>query len=354
MKQTLTRITPSPSQSRMTRRPALQAMARWAGISALGLGALGMAGTAAAQGTQPKVDGFPSKPITIVVPSAAGSVNDAVARLLGQDLQQVWGQPVIVENRPGASTVTGTKSVAAAPKDGHTLLLTFTAHVQNPPLMKNIGYDPLKDFVAVSEVALSSVILAANPAYEGKTVADIVRLAKAKPGALAYGSYGTGTTGHILGEQFKRAAGLEVTHVAYKGGAPLANDLAAGHIPFGWISVGTAMPLLKAGKIRPVAFAGAKRSELLPDVPTLAEAGYKGFEPDAWMGMLAPAGTPKARVDVLGAQIARIIKKPDVAQRMRELNLVPVGSSSAEFQAKLASDLAHWTRLIRELNITAD
>jgi tripartite-type tricarboxylate transporter receptor subunit TctC len=339
---------------RTTRRPAGLALRRALGASMLGMAALGLMGKALAQGTQAKVDGFPSKPITLVVPSTAGNVNDAVARVLGQELQAAWGQPVIVENRPGAGAVTGTKTVALAPKDGHTLLLTFTAHVQNPSLMKNIGYDPLKDFAAVSEVALSSVVLVANPAYEGKTVADIVRLAKAKPGELAYGSYGTGTTGHILGEQFKRAAGLQVTHVAYKGGAPLANDLAAGHIPFGWISVGTVMPLLKAGKIRPVAFAGAKRSALLPDVPTLAEAGYPGFEPDAWMGLLAPAGTPKARVDALSAQVARIIQKPEVAQRMHELNLVPVGSSAAEFQAKLASDLAHWARLIRELNITAD
>ena len=347
MTQTPTRITPS----RLTRRPALQAMARWAGITALGLGALGVA---AAQGTQPKVDGFPSKPITLVVPSTAGNVNDAVARMIGLELQQAWGQPVIVENRPGAGTVTGTKLVQAAPKDGHTLLLTFTAHVQNPSLIKNTGYDPVKDFAAVSEVALSSVLLAVNPQFEARTVADIVKLAKAKPGELSYGSYGTGTTGHILGEQFKRAAGVDLIHVAYKGGAPLVNDLAAGHVKVGWVPVGTAMALIKAGKLRPVAFAGAKRSELMPDVPTLAEAGYKGFEPDAWMGLLAPAGTPKARVDALGAQVARIIKKPEVAQRMRELNLVPVGSNSAEFQAKLASDLSYWTRLIRELNITAE
>ena len=354
MTQTPTRITPSRSTSRLTRRPALQAMARWAGITALGLGALGAAGAAVAQGTQPKVDGFPSKPITIVVPSTAGNVNDAVARMIGLELQQAWGQPVIIENRPGAGTVTGTKLVQAAPKDGHTLLLTFTAHVQNPSLIKNTGYDPVKDFAAVSEVALSSVLLAVNPQFEARTVAEIVKLAKAKPGELSYGSYGTGTTGHILGEQFKRAAGVDLIHVAYKGGAPLVNDLAAGHVKVGWVPVGTAMALIKAGKLRPVAFAGDKRSELMPDVPTLAEAGYKGFEPDAWMGMLAPAGTPKARVDALGTQIARIIKKPEVAQRMRELNLVPVGSSSAEFQAKLASDLTYWTRLIRELNITAE
>jgi tripartite-type tricarboxylate transporter receptor subunit TctC len=301
-----------------------------------------------------KADGFPNKPITIVVPSTAGNVNDAVARMLGQELQAAWGQPVIVENRPGAGAVTGTKHVLASPKDGYTLLLTFTAHVQNPSLIKNTGYDPVKDFAAISEVALSSVMLVTSPQFEGRTVADIVRLAKEKPGQLAYGSYGAGTTGHILGEQFKRAAGIDVMHVAYKGGAPLVNDLAAGHVPFGWAPVGTAIALVKAGKLRPVAFAGEQRSALLPDVPTMAEAGYKGFEPDAWMGLLAPAGVPADRVNALSAQVARIVHKPEVAQRMRELNLVPVGSTAAQFQAKLASDLAHWTRLIRELNISAE
>ena len=316
--------------------------------------ALAMGATGTWAQTADKVDGFPSKAITIVVPSTAGNVNDAVARILGQELQAAWGQPVIVDNRPGAGAVTGTKLVLGAPKDGHTLLLTFTAHVQNPSLIKNTGYDPVKDFAAVSEVALSSVMLVAYPQFEAKTVADIVKLAKAKPGEMAYGSYGTGTTGHILGEQFKREAGLNLVHVAYKGGAPLANDLAAGHVKFGWISVGTAMALVKAGKLRPVAFAGAKRSDLLPDVPTMLELGYKGFEPDAWMGLLAPAGVPKARIDAIAGQIARIVKKPEVAQRMRELNLVPVGSTAPEFQAKLASDLAYWSRAIRDLNITAD
>lgn len=297
---------------------------------------------------------FPSRPITIVVPSPAGNVNDAVARFIGQELQAAWGQPVVVENRPGAGTITGTKYVAGAPKDGHTLLLTFTAHVQNPALFKNTGYDPVKDFAAVSEVALSSVILAASPEFEPRTVPEIVQWVKARPGELAYGSYGVGTTGHILGELFKREAGLQLTHVAYKGGAPLANDLVAGHVKFGWIAVGTAMPLIKAGRLRPVAFAGARRSELLPEVPTLQELGYRGFEPDAWMGLLAPAGTPAPRVDALSAQVARIVKKPEMVRRMHELNLVPVGSTAAQFQAKLASDLQTWSRSIRELGITAE
>jgi tripartite-type tricarboxylate transporter receptor subunit TctC len=331
----------------------LRASGRWLAVGALMMGAVFTARAQSAE--QPgKAAGFPSKPITIVVPSTAGNVNDAVARLIGQELQTAWGQPVIVENRPGAGTITGTRFVVGAPKDGHTLLLTFTSHVQNPSLYKNIGYDPIKDFSAVSEVALSSVMLAAWPAFEAKSVADIVALVKAKPSELAYGSYGVGTTGHILGELFKREANLNLMHVAYKGGAPLVNDLAAGHIKFGWVPVGTAMALVKAGKLRPIAFAGAQRSALMPDVPTMQELGYKGFEPDAWMGLLAPAGTPQDRVDALAFQVNRIVRQPEMLPRLNAMNLVPVGGTAAQFQAKLSSDLRTWTQMIQELGITAE
>lgn len=329
----------------ISRRGSLAAMA-------LACGGFGLA-TASASGN-PQLPDFPTRPITIVVPSAAGNVNDAVARLIGQELQAAWGQPVVVENRPGAGTLTGTKYVAGAPKDGHTLLLTFTAHVQNPSLFKSTGYDPIKDFTAVSEVALSAVILAAAPDFEAKTVADIVKLAKARPGEMTYGSYGVGTTGHILGELFKREAGLQLTHVAYKGGAPLANDLAAGHIKFGWIAAGTAMPLIKAGRLRPMAFAGVQRSDLMPEVPTMQELGYRGFEPDTWMGLLAPAGVPADRVNALSTQVARIVKRPEMVKRMHDMNLVPVGSTSGQFQTRMETDLQAWSRMIRELGITVE
>lgn len=325
-----------------------------AGLVAMALAFCGFGVAAASASGDARLPDFPSRPITIVVPSSAGNVNDAVARLIGQELQATWGQPVVVENRPGAGTLTGTKYVAGAPKDGYTLLLTFTAHVQNPSLFKSTGYDPIKDFAAVSEVALSSVILVAAPDFEARTVPDIVKLVKSRPGEMAYGSYGVGTTGHILGELFKREAGLQMTHVAYKGGAPLANDLAAGHVKLGWIAVGTAMPLVKAGKLRPVAFAGAQRSALMPEVPTMQELGYRGFEPDTWMGLLAPAGTPTDRVKALSEQVARIVKKPEMVRRMHDMNLVPVGSTPAQFQARMAADLQTWSRSIRELGITVE
>ncbi|SPA44261.1 tripartite tricarboxylate transporter substrate binding protein [Cupriavidus taiwanensis] len=297
---------------------------------------------------------YPSRPLTIVVPSVAGNVNDAVARLIGQELTRSWGQPVIVDNRPGAGTTTGTKYVARAARDGYTALLTFTAHVQNPSLYRGIGYDPIADFTPVSEVAISSTMLAVSPDFPGRTLPELVALLKVNPGKYPYGSYGAGTTGHILGELLKREAGVQMEHVAYKGGAPLATDLAAGHVKLGFIAVGTAMPLLQGGKLVPVALAGAERSALLPRVPTFREAGYQGFEPDAWMGLLFPAGVPRARVDALSREVARIVRLPEVAKKMQDLNLVPVGGTPEAFATVMKNDRDKWSRIIRDVGITLE
>lgn len=296
-------------------------------------------------------EAYPSRSLTIVVPSVAGNVNDAVARIIGQELTKAWGQPVIVENVPGAGTTTGTRQVAKAQKDGHTALLTFTAHVQNPALLPNPGYDAIGDFTAVSLVAKSSTILAVSPDFPARELRELVKLVKANPGKYPYGSYGVGTTGHILGELLKRQAGLEMAHVPYKGGAPLATDLAAGHVKIGLIAVGTAMPMLQAGKLIPVAIAGSSRSALLLNVPTFAESGYQGFEPDAWMGLLFPAGVPKARAEALSREVARIVRLPDVAARMRNLNLEPVGNTPEEFGQILRSDHEKWAQVIRQLGV---
>ncbi|AQV94340.1 ABC transporter substrate-binding protein [Cupriavidus necator] len=297
---------------------------------------------------------YPSRPLTIVVPSVAGNVNDAVARLIGQELTKTWGQPVIVDNKPGAGATTGTKYVARAAKDGYTALLTFTAHVQNPTLYPRIGYDPITDFAAVSEVANSSSILAVSPDFPARSLPALVALVKANPGKYPYGSYGAGTTGHIMGELFKREAGLEMDHVAYKGGAPLATDLAAGHVKIGFIAVGTAMPLLKGGKLIPLAITGRERSALLPGVPTFGEAGYKGFEPETWMGLLFPAGVPKARVDALSREVARIVRLPEIAKKMQDLNLVPVGGTPEAFAAVMKNDRDKWSRIISDVGITLE
>jgi tripartite-type tricarboxylate transporter receptor subunit TctC len=294
---------------------------------------------------------YPVRPITWVVPSVAGNVNDAVARLIGQELTKRWGHAIIVENKPGAGTTTGTKFVAKSPKDGYTALLTFTAHVQNPSLFSNIGYDPLKDFETVSLIAKSSVILAVSPDFPHRTLAQIELTVKSNPRTFSYGSYGMGTTGHILGELLKRQTGMDMQHIPYKGGAPLANDLAAGHLKIGMIAVGTAMPLIQAGKIIPIAITGDRRSPLLPGVPTFSEAGYKGFEPDAWMGLMLPAGTPKTYAQTLSAEIAKIVRMPEIASKLHGLVLEPVGNSPEEFEHILKTDLEKWTQVIQQLGI---
>ena len=296
-------------------------------------------------------EAYPAKPITIVVPSAPGNVNDAVARLVGNELTKAWNQPVIVDNKPGAGTTIGTRYVANAPADGYTVLLTYTAHVQNPSLYPDTGYDALKDFEPVSEVALSSTILAVSPEFPAKTLPDLVKLVKATPGKLAYGSYGMGTTGHILGELLKKEAGLDMEHIAYKGGAPLATDMVAGHVKIGLIAVGTAKPLLEAGKLIPVAITGNQRSALLPNVPTFLEAGYEGFEPDAWMGLLFPAGVPQDRVQALSREVARIVKEPEMTKRLMDLNLVPVGNTPQEFAKVLQDDYDKWAKVIEQVGI---
>ena len=297
---------------------------------------------------------YPSRPITIVVPSPAGNVNDAVARLIGQELTKVWNQPIVIENKAGAGTTTGTNYVARGPKDGYTVLLTFTAHVQNPSLYSALGYDPIKDFEPVSEVAASSVILAVSPDYPYKTLPEIVKQIKASSTPVPYGSYGNGTTGHLMGELFVREVGLNMDHVAYKGGAPLATDLAAGHVKIGFIAVGTAMPLLSAKKIIPVAIAGEKRSDLMPEVPTFLELGYKGFEPEAWMGLLFPAGVPKDRVAALSKEVARIVRIPEIDKRMRELNLVPIGNTPEQFAKVIQDDYQKWAAIIKQAGIKLD
>lgn len=309
---------------------------------------LAWAATGAAWGAD---EVYPARPITIVVPSATGNVNDAVARLVGAELTARWGQPVIVLNKPGAGTEIGTRFVANAEKDGYTALLTYTAHVQNPALYKSLSYDPIADFAPVSQVAYSSTILAAHPGFEAQTFADLVALVKANPGKYFYGSYGAGTTGHILGELLKKEAGLQMDHVAYKGGAPLATDMIAGHVKFGFIAVGTVMPYLKAGTLKPLAITGSVRSPLLPAVPTFLEAGYRGFEPDAWMGLLFPAGVPTQRVDAFARAVAEIVRRPEMQRRFAELNLVAIGSTPAQFAAVLSADLQKWATVIEQVGM---
>jgi tripartite-type tricarboxylate transporter receptor subunit TctC len=314
------------------RRSALATLAACTAFAAVpGAGAL----------AQPVAD-YPSQPITLVVPFPAGGITDNIARLIAQELSTDWGKPVVVDNRVGASGTIGAATVARAPKDGYTALFTITTHVQMPALQRKLAYDAVKD---------STSALVVTPDMPVKTLEELVALLKAAPGKYAYGSTGVATTSHIYGELFKKEAGIDMPHVPYKGAAPMVTDLMGGHIRVAVLDTGTALPYLRSGKLRALAALGTKRSPTLPDVPTFQQAGYAGFEPYAWMALFLPAGTPQARVDKMSAEVARIIAKPEIQKKMRDMNIEPVGSTAAEFSTVLRDDAETWKRVIDRTGI---
>ncbi|GAA4402041.1 Bug family tripartite tricarboxylate transporter substrate binding protein [Quisquiliibacterium transsilvanicum] len=289
---------------------------------------------------------YPSGPVTIVLPFPTGGITDNIARLLAGELSTAWKQTVVVENRPGASGMIGAGVVARAPKDGHTALFTITTHVQLPSLHTKMPYDSVKDFAPVSLIALSQTVLAVGQGVPVDSVKGLVDKLKTEPGRHPYGSYGTGTTGHIYGELFRRQAGVEMPHVPYKGGAPLVADLLGGHVGIAFVDVGTSMQHLKSGRLKPLGIIGTKRSDIFPTVPTFQELGYKGFEPYGWMGLFLPAGTPNDRVEKLSAEVDRILKRPDIVKKLHELNLQPMGGTPAQFAENLRRDGPIWKEVI--------
>ena len=311
------------------------------------VGILAVAGSPAALRAQT----YPAQPITLVVPSAPGGIVDTTARLVAGEMSANWKVPVLVDNKPGANSIVGTTFVSRAPKDGYTVLFTYTAHVQTVSLNTALPYDPLKDFSPLAQIGMSNNILAVLPGFPANTLAEFVDLVRRSPGKYSYGTFGNASSAHINGETLKREAKLDMTHVPYKGGAPLVADLLAGHVPVAMSDVGTAMPHLRAGKIKPLAINGVRRSSLLPDVPTFAEAGFEGFEPIGWIGVLFPAGVPAERASAMSVELMRIVKLPQIQQRLRELNIDPTGIGSQEFGKVLAEDMKTWGRLVGELNI---
>lgn len=294
---------------------------------------------------------YPAQPITLVVSSAAGGIVDTVARLIAPELSRSLKVPVVVEVRAGASGIIAASHVAKAPKDGHTVLFTYTAHVQTPALRRNLPFDPIRDFAPIAHIALSPTIIAVLPSFPANTLEEFIAVVRASPGKFTYGSYGNATSAHIAGELLKREAKLDMAHVPYKGAAPLVADLLAGHVPIAFVDTGTTMPHLKAGKLKALVINGTRRSSILTTIPTFLESGYKGFEQYGWIGALFPAGVPADRVALVSGEMTRIVKAPAMQQRLRELNLDPLGAGSEEFAATLVNDLNSWTRLVTELGI---
>jgi tripartite-type tricarboxylate transporter receptor subunit TctC len=298
--------------------------------------------------------GFPDKAIRIVVPFPPGGATDAAARLVAVKMSEHWGQPVVVDNRAGAGGNVGSDLVAKAPADGYTLVMGVTgSHAINTSLYSRMPYDPVADFVAISQVAVVPNVLVVHPSVPAKNLAELVALAKKEPGKLNYASLGNGTAAHLGMEMLKAEAGVDITHVPYKGSAPAVSDLLAGQVQMMVDGLPPALPHVKAGKLRAIALTSLRRSPSLPDLPTIAES-YPGFYADAWSGLFAPKGTPQPVVDKLSAEVQRILRLPEVREKLAALGAEPVGSTQAEFAAHVKKEIDKWAKVVKTSGAKVD
>ncbi len=295
---------------------------------------------------------YPEKPIRIVVAYTPAGATDILARTVGQKLNEVWGQPVIIDNRPGANGNIGTEYAAKATPDGYTILMvTAGTHGINPSLYRKLGFDAVKDFEAVSLVAMVPNIFVVNNSLPAKDVREFIAYAKANPGKLNYGSPGNGSTAHLSMELFKSMTGIQMVHIPYKGSAGVLADLIGGQIVATMDNMPPYLPQVKAGKIRALAVSPAKRSAAAPDIPTVAESGVPGYDSGAWFGLVAPAHTPKDVVNKLSRETARILQLADVRARLTDLGAEPVGGTPEQFAAHIKSEIAKWAKVIKEANV---
>ena len=298
---------------------------------------------------------WPSKPIKWVVPFAPGGTTDILARTVGEKLGAALGQPVIVENRPGAGGGVGADFVAKSPPDGYTLVGgTISTHAINASLYKSLPYDPVRDFVPITLIARLPNLLVINPNVPAKNVAELVALMKANPGKYTFASSGNGTSQHLSGELFKSIAGVDMQHVPYKGSPPALQDVVGGQVTMTFDNITTALPLAKAGNLRALAVTTAQRSAVAPEIPTMAEAGLAGYEIGSWQGVFAPAGTPPEIVRRLNTEIVRILKSPEIHDKLIALGAEPVGNSVDEFTAMVKSEVAKWGDVVKRSGARVD
>ena len=316
----------------------------------LGLGAL----APAAHAQTPEAN-WPSKPIRWIVPFPPGGAMDAIARTLGEKAARTLGQPFVIENRPGAGGNIGADFVAKSPADGYTLMITSIGMATNKPLYRKLSYDPIKDFAPVGVLAVVPNILVTNATQpQIKSVADVVAAAKAAPGKLTYASAGNGTSIHLAGEVFTSLAGVDMLHIPYKGSGPAVSDLLGGQVNYMFDSITSARPHIQSGKLRALAVTTARRSTSMPDVPTMEEAGIKGYEVSPWFAAFVPAGTPPAIVKKLNQTFVAAMKQPDVIERFQAIGAEVVGSTPEEAARHLQTESQRWTRLINERGIHMD
>jgi tripartite-type tricarboxylate transporter receptor subunit TctC len=322
---------------------AVPAVAR---ILAIGVLA-GVSGAASAQLA------YPTRAIHFITPFPPGGSLDPLTRMSAQKLSEKWGQPAVVENRPGANTIIGTNAVAKAAPDGYTILVAGTPHVVNPSLFAT-PYDAIRDFAPIATIARSRQILVVNPALPVSNLQTLIALAKARPGQLTYGSSGTGNTNHLAGELLCALADIRMLHVPYKGAGPATIDLISGQLQLSFHVPISVIPHIKSARLRPLAISGAARATALPQVPTFAEAGLPAFEMTGWTGMFAPAGTPKEIVDKISGEMARILATPEIVERLTTQGLEPLISNPEQFAALLKSDMAKFAKLIKDAKIKVD
>jgi tripartite-type tricarboxylate transporter receptor subunit TctC len=328
----------------MDRRKTLAAITTIAVITALGAALNG--GTAPAQAQL-----WPQRPVRIIVPYAAGGNSDGMARMVAQRLGDAFGQTFIVENRLGANGAIAAEAVARSAADGYTLLWAVTPPVAINPALTRVNYHPIKDFAPISAVAVNAFVLVVNKNFPSKTIAEFIAYVREQPNKLAYSESGVGSLTHLAMALFLKRAGLQMTNVSYRGNAPALTDVVAGHLPTMFSSIADAIPQAAAGSIRLLAVSGKERAPQLPDVPTVAESGFPGFNVLTWNGLMAPTGTPEDVVDKIAAEIGHSVKDPQFAARLAEYGVDPLGNTPAEFRAMVAADTDLWAETVQSLGL---
>ncbi|MBA4790433.1 MAG: tripartite tricarboxylate transporter substrate binding protein [Rhizobiales bacterium] len=329
---------PSAFRARPTRRALLV-------LAALSL-AVPMAGA--------RAETYPSRPVKLVVPYPAGGTTDIIARLIATQLSEKLGQPFVVDNRAGASGAIGTSAVAKSAPDGYTLLMgTANTHGINSALQKTLPYDALKDFAPITVVASTPNVLVVNPSLPAQNLPELIALAKKEPGKLNYGSTSAGGSPHMSAELLKMMTGINISHVPYKGAAPMLTDLVGGHIPIGFDNLPSAMPFIESGKLRAIAVTTAKRWPGAPNIPTIAET-VPGYEVSGWFGILAPAGTPPAIVDLIQKTVAEAVAKPEVRKQLEAVGAEPVANTPAAFAKQIEADVARWKTVADTTGVKLD
>jgi tripartite-type tricarboxylate transporter receptor subunit TctC len=297
---------------------------------------------------------FPSRPLRIIVPFPPGGAADVTSRLLGDHMTKGLGQPVVVENHPGAGAVIGYELAARAPADGHTMLVVFPSFVINPSVKPGMSYDPLRDFRSVGQTISLPMGIAVNPSVPATTLQELIALARAKPGEIAYGTPGAGTTHNIIGEMLKLAAKIDLTHAPFQGEAPALTAAAGGHLQMVLVNAFAIVPFAKSGKLRPIVVTTPERAEGLPDVPTVREAGYPELESTNWAGLVVPAATPPAAITRLNSELVSALRSAEIQDKFKSYGMLPVPGTPEQFDAFLQSEYARYAKVVREAGIKAD